>query len=198
MIIAWSVYPVPYSLHYNDISDLGGLVNNPEGHFWYNLAAIVCGFMLLPHMHFLYHRLREIAPQHPKFERYGYGAGMASISFFIMHAVIQQDYGFIHRFFAYFCFITIIIASIADFLALQDFVQLPQKQKKKFLLYICTLLLNGAFFGMLIALIIASIMGQSTADVYSPWEWANLFAVMIWLISMTLILETTQSKPAAQ
>ena len=49
------VFPEPYSIFTNTISDQGGIISNPDGHKIWNLGLIVLGLFSIPHFLYLYH-----------------------------------------------------------------------------------------------------------------------------------------------
>jgi hypothetical protein len=186
-IIAITLFPEPYSIFLNDISDQGGFAANPNGFWIYDLGAIITGLLFFPHINFLKNWLPKIAPGH----RYSQGTGHWAIFFagilYTVHGIIIQDFGPIHRIIAYFIIIGIFVASIAYLrTAWKSPITEGSIGRRIFALLVSLPII--IMFTIMVILAFFFKIGVPVIFIYSFWEWLVLISAWIWILGYTILV----------
>jgi hypothetical membrane protein len=61
-LVAQMLYPVPYNIMNDHVSNQGSILRNPDGHIVWNIGIIITGIFLIPSVLFVYRQFRLKIP----------------------------------------------------------------------------------------------------------------------------------------
>jgi hypothetical membrane protein len=111
-LIAQLLFPVPYSIWYNHISDQGGWTNNPRGYLFFCVAVVVTGTLLVPVLNWIY---RNLLPTTAALTRLAWLCAVVGAVGFSFVGAIPQDIQAPHDTAANFAFGGLGLAALLTF-----------------------------------------------------------------------------------
>jgi hypothetical protein len=188
MIIAWTFFPIPYSMKVNDISDLGGWAENPDGYLWYNIPVIVVGLLMVSLMLFYYNGINTLNSKAVISKKMGKICTITSSISFSLHGIIPQDFGLIHRIIAYYCFIGVIVGAIFYYYATFLHFNTQPSKRIRYAYHIIFIWLYLSFFIMIFSIFIANLNNIPVETIYSALEWTVMLTMQAWMIGLTFLI----------
>ncbi|QEE14436.1 DUF998 domain-containing protein [Promethearchaeum syntrophicum] len=182
-VYAQIVFPEPYSIFRNTISDQGGIMLNPIGHKLWNFGIVLLGILSIPHFLYLYHILKSLSIIYSTLSTALGILCSLSMSFV---GIFPQDFEVPHGIFASICFLGSFIKANSDLIL---YIIEKRKQKgEEYTLKVPKYILIGAFY-VLFNVSFLMMMGTYFIDMKLVpfWEWAYFLSILVWILGTYII-----------
>ena len=197
-VICQNVFPEPYSILKNSISDQGCPLNNPNGYYLFNIGIIVMALLLVPHFLYLSHVLKQVMPGVTFITLFlGFigSIGMIIVGIFPKHMEPIHGIAAMITFIAFFLYSN---GTFIIFLQTRIFLKSFRSRSKGLITYL--VLFNISFAGLIIACIFLENPPESQEIMnlfftFPLWEWLYFLVIMGWLIGAFILvnqIELTQ------
>ena len=179
-IYAQIVFPEPYSIFRNTISDQGGIILNPNGHKLWNFGIIFLGVLSIPHFLYLYRLLKSLSVV---FSILSTALGiLCSISMSFI-GIFPLDFKVQHSIFAGICFIGIFIKANSDLILY--IIKKKKQGEQKFNSRLPNFLMIGIYYVFFnVAFIMMAITSIINGKLVPFWEWVYFIAILVWMFGM--------------
>ena len=179
-IYAQIVFPEPYSIFRNTISDQGSIFLNPSGYKLWNLGMIILGILTIPHFLYLYNILKSLSVV---FSILSTALGIVCSISLSFVGIFPLDFRTPHLVFAGICFIGIFIKANADLILF--IIERKKQRKQKFnsrlpniiVIGIYSVIFNISFFMLVITYLIND-------SIVPFWEWVYFIAILVWMFGI--------------
>ncbi|MHA1475946.1 MAG: DUF998 domain-containing protein [Promethearchaeota archaeon] len=179
-LYAQFVFPEPYSIFRNTISDQGGIILNPSGYKLWNLGMIFLGVFTIPHFLYLYNILKSLSVV---ISTLSTALGIiCSISMSFV-GIFPLDFRAPHLVFAGICFIGIFIKANADLILL--IIKRKKQREQKIDSKIPNLIMIGIYYAIFNISFFMMMITYFINDTIVPfWEWVYFIAILIWMLGI--------------
>jgi len=179
-LYAQFVFPEPYSIFRNTISDQGGIILNPSGYKLWNLGMIFLGVFTIPHFLYLYNILKSLSVV---ISTLSTALGIiCSISMSFV-GIFPLDFRAPHLVFAGICFIGIFIKANADLILL--IIKRKKQREQKIDSKIPNLIMIGIYYAIFNISFFMMMITYFINDTIVPfWELVYFIAILIWMLGI--------------
>jgi len=179
-LYAQLVFPEPYSIFTNTISDQGGIILNPSGYKLWNLGMIFLGVFTIPHFLYLYHILKSLSVV---ISTLSTALGIiCSISMSFV-GIFPLDFRAPHLVFAGICFIGIFIKANIDLILF--IIERKNLRKQNIDTKMPNIILVGIYYAIFNISFLMMLITYFINDTIVPfWEWVYFIAIIIWMLGI--------------
>lgn len=186
-------FPTEYSPLTNHISNLGGVIDNPIGHRFFNIGIFLCGIWLIPHLQYVHYQLTPGHPKLVKILRYFSVCACIGIS---MVGVFPEEQVIPHQLFAVIYFIGLQCIINLDLIPLwrlyHSTSKLAENQKIRALLVLILYFYVNLMF--LLGIFMPKISGPGFIFQFPFWEWNFLISQFVWMGAITWLIPSNICK----
>ena len=182
-IYAQIVFPEPYSIFRNTISDQGGIMLNPIGHKIWNFGIFLLGILTIPHFLYLYNILKSLSIVYSTLSTTLGILCSLSMSFV---GIFPLDFKVPHGIFAGICFIGTFIKANSDLIL---YVIERRKQRgQKYAFKVPKYIMIGIFY-VIFNVSFLMMMGTFIINMKLVpfWEWAYFISILVWILGTYIV-----------
>ena len=182
-VYAQIVFPEPYSIFTNTISDQGGIILNPVGHKLWNFGIFLLGILTIPHFLYLNNILKSLSIAYSTLST---GLGILCSLSMSFVGIFPKDFKVPHGIFAGICFIGSFIKANSDLIL---YIIERRKQKgENFDFKLPKYVLIGLFY-VIFNVSFLIMMGTFVMNMKLVpfWEWAYFLSILTWILGTYIV-----------
>ncbi len=182
-IYAQIVFPEPYSIFTNTISEQGGIMLNPVGHKLWNFGIFLLGILSIPHFLYIYNVLKSLSIVYSTLST---ALGILCALSMSFVGIFPLDFKVPHGIFAGIFFIGCFIKANSDIIL---YIIERRKQKgEKYSLKVPKYIIIGLFYVIFNVSFLMMLSKFAINMKLVPfWEWAYFLSILTWILGTYIV-----------